>query len=65
MTLQQLEQTVSELPPEQFAKFREWFLAFDADNWDRQIEADVSSGRLDRLVAEEIAKHRNGESTRL
>ena len=30
MTIDDLENAVSKLPPDQFAKFREWFEAFDA-----------------------------------
>ncbi len=32
MTLQQLEKSISELPPNQLSAFREWFHAFDADS---------------------------------
>ena len=62
MTLHQLEKAVSELPPDQLSKFREWFLAFDAEQWDRQFEDDVAAGRLDRLADEAIRQHQAGES---
>ena len=65
MTLQELEKTISDLPPEELSKFREWFLAFDAKNWDQQFEADVGAGRLDRLAHEAIREHQAGESTEL
>ncbi|MFV1966033.1 MAG: hypothetical protein ACC628_11455 [Pirellulaceae bacterium] len=65
MTLQELEKTVSTLPPEELAKFREWFLAFDAENWDHQFEGDVAAGRLDDLADEAIRQHQAGESTQL
>ena len=65
MTLQELEKTIADLPPEDLSRFREWFLAFDARNWDQQFEADVSAGRLDRLADEAIREHQAGESTSL
>lgn len=65
MTLQELEKTISELPPADLARFREWFLAFDANYWDQQFEADVAAGRLDELADEAIREHRAGESTEL
>jgi hypothetical protein len=46
MSLQELEKTILDLPPDELAKFREWFLAFDAKHWDQQFEADVAAGRL-------------------
>ena len=65
MTLQQLEKSVSELPPDQLSAFREWFHAFDADKWDEQFEGDVAAGRLDQLADDAIADHQAGNSTKL
>jgi len=65
MTLQELEKTISDLPADQLSKFRKWFLAFDAKNWDQEFGADVAAGRLDRLADKAIREHQAGESTRL
>ncbi|MBI1311347.1 hypothetical protein GC176_08575 [bacterium] len=65
MTLQQLEKTVSELPPDQLSAFREWFHAFDAEKWDEQFDRDVAAGRLDQLADDASAEHRAGKSTEL
>jgi len=32
------------------------------DAWDRQIEADIKAGRLDRLAEEALADHRAGKT---
>lgn len=50
--IEQLEHRVQNLPPADLAKFRAWFLEFDANAWDQQIEADVKAGKLDKLIAE-------------
>ena len=47
-----LEEAVQALPPPALAEFRRWFAEFDSTAWDRQIEADISSGKLSGLVAE-------------
>lgn len=65
MALEQLEKTISELPPDQFSIFREWFLAFDAGKWDEQLARDVEAGRLDRFADEAIGEHQAGKSTRI
>jgi hypothetical protein len=65
MTLQELETTIRHLPSEQLLQFREWFLEFDAKNWDQQIESDACAGRLDALADAALREHRNGKSTRL
>lgn len=50
--LEQLEHRVQNLPPEDFARFREWFLELEAQLWDQQIAEDLKAGRLDKLIAE-------------
>jgi len=40
-TVQQLENTVRQLSANDLAAFRAWFAEFDAEQWDRQFEADV------------------------
>jgi hypothetical protein len=49
MSVEELEKAVAELPPDKLAKFRAWFEEFAADEWDRQIEQDAQSGKLDKL----------------
>jgi hypothetical protein len=40
------------LPADEFARFREWFLALDAEKWDQQFDNDLAAGRLDQLADE-------------
>jgi hypothetical protein len=47
-TIMEIERAVQQLPPEELAKFREWFAEFDAAAWDRQIEEGMVSGKLNR-----------------
>lgn len=50
--LQQLEMAVESLPEEDYTEFRRWFLEHDGASWERQIEADSASGKLDFLIKE-------------
>ena len=56
--IEKLELLVKNLSPEELALFRRWFAEFDAQAWDRQIEADSAAGKLDRLIEESMADHR-------
>ena len=47
MSVEEIESVVSGLPAEELARFSKWFEEFIADAWDRQIEQDMSAGRLD------------------
>ena len=55
-----IEKAVESLPPSELAKFRHWFAEFDGAAWDRQIEQDVNSGKLDALASEALADYRAG-----
>ena len=60
--VEKLELLVKSLSPEELARFREWFAEFDAQLWDRQIEADAAAGKLDRLIDESMADYRAGKT---
>jgi hypothetical protein len=62
-TIQQIEDAVRRLSAEERAAFRAWFAEFDAEEWDRQLEADVAAGRLDWLVEEARQDLREGRCT--
>ncbi len=52
MSVMEIEAAISSLPPEDFARIRDWLLERDNLNWDKQIEEDSASGKLDYLVQE-------------
>ncbi len=47
MSIEELQTAVAQLPAEELDRFSQWFEEFLADQWDRQIEADILAGRLD------------------
>jgi hypothetical protein len=63
--IEQLEQKIESLSPEDLAKFRTWFLEFDARLWDAQIEADAKAGKLDGLINEALADYKAGKAREL
>ncbi len=52
--VEEIESAVADLPEEELARFRDWFLRYDAELWDRQIEQDAASGRLEALAEKAI-----------
>jgi hypothetical protein len=63
--VEQFEQEIEKLRPEEFARLRDWVLEKDWAAWDRQLEQDVDAGRLDKLAEEALAEHARGETTEL
>jgi len=54
----QIERQIEGLSPEELARFRAWFLEYDASAWDRQIEGDSKAGRLDSMIADALAEQK-------
>ncbi len=50
ITLTELKTAVTQLPPNQLAEFMEWLEEYQQLQWDRQIEDDLHSGKLDHLI---------------
>ena len=64
-TAEEIEKAVERLAPNELARFRAWFEAFDAAQFDAAIERDAHAGRLDGLADEALAEHRAGRSREL
>lgn len=47
MSVKELQDSVSQLSPDELTTFSAWFEEFLADQWDRRIEADILAGGLD------------------
>ncbi|CBN57551.1 MULTISPECIES: hypothetical protein [Kamptonema] len=52
LTIEQIENAILQLPPEEMGELLEWFLDLDYQRWDVQLEKDIVNGKLDALAAE-------------
>ena len=59
-TITEIERALEKLPPEELAKFRQWFAEFDAAHWDSQLEREIAARRLHALAAEALDDLRKG-----
>jgi hypothetical protein len=55
-----IEDAIRSLPPKELAGFRRWFAEFDNAAWYAQLEEDLTSGKLDSLLAEAEADFVSG-----
>ena len=51
--------------PRELARFRAWFEAFDAAQFDAAVEQDATAGKLDALAQEALAAHGAGDAREL
>ena len=64
-TIHAIEQAIQQLPAQDLAEFRRWFVQFDEAAWDAQIEADAGAGKLDAWATEALAEYHNGKARQL
>jgi len=62
ITIETIERAIERFAPDELAKFRSWFLAFDAAAWDDQIAADATAGKFDAMSEEALAEYRTGKA---
>ncbi|MGH8507800.1 MAG: hypothetical protein ACREVH_03675 [Gammaproteobacteria bacterium] len=61
-TVETIERAIEQLPPNELAKLRRWFLEFDTAAWDAQIEADAAAGKFDALAEAALAEYHSGKA---
>jgi hypothetical protein len=49
-TVDEIQAAISSLPPQDFARIRDWLFEHDHVAWDRQIEVDAAAGRFDHVI---------------
>jgi uncharacterized protein YfaT (DUF1175 family) len=61
--VESVEGQVRDLSADELKSFRDWFVRFDAELWDDQIEADARNGKLRSLAERALQDHESGRST--
>ena len=59
--IEAIQAEIEALPGEDFARLRQWIIELDWREWDRQIEKDSSSGKLDFLFDEAGSAKQQGQ----
>ncbi len=51
---------IESLPKDDFYRLRDWILERDWEKWDREIEEDSKSGKLDFLIKQALDEKKQG-----
>lgn len=57
-SVEEIQSAIASLSPEEYARLRQWFAERDREQWDKEIEEDMASGKLDFLINEAAAEKR-------
>ena len=58
--VQEIQTAIESLPREEYVRLRQWFSERDWEQWDKQIEADSETGKLDFLIKEALDEKARG-----
>ncbi len=59
--IETIKKAIDALSEDEYSQLRQWFTEKDWRKWDRQIEADSASGKLDFLVSEALDEKSKGK----
>ena len=59
MKVEEIAEAIAKLPPDQLARFRRWFTAFEAGRADHANELDSTATRLGRFAGLTFAELKN------
>ena len=63
--VEELENRIYNLPREEFAKFRDWFLQLENELWDKQIKSDFQAGKFNHLIEKAREEFAQGKAREL
>jgi len=52
MSISELKVAIKSLPANEVAQLTDWLVDYQARAWDKQLEEDLESGKLDKLLDE-------------
>lgn len=59
--VEEIQAAIEALSRDEYVRLREWFSEREWEEWDKQIEADSESGKLDFLVKEALEEKTKGK----
>ena len=62
MSIKEIEAAIAELPTQEIEELMTWLEEYHAQMWDKQIEEDLESGRLDKLLGQVDEEYEAGLS---
>jgi hypothetical protein len=65
LSVREIKEAISELEGPELAELRTWFEHFEAARFDRRIEQDARSGKLDKLADQALDDFRKGRAREL
>ena len=59
-TVAEIESALQKIPVDDARKVADWLQHYLDEKWDRQIDADIAAGKLDKLADEALEDYKAG-----
>lgn len=59
-TVAEIESALQKIPVDDARKVADWLQHYLDERWDRQIDADIAAGKLDKLAEQALEDYRAG-----
>ena len=63
--IESIEKEIELLNRDELTALQRWFIEHDSAAWDREIQTDIESGKLERLADAALDAYASGESREL
>lgn len=60
-----IENAIKRLSAPELEQLWDWLVQYDADLWDKQIQSDALSGKLDKFAEEALNDYKAGKAKEL
>jgi len=61
ITIQEIKSAIRSLSQQEYTQLLRWIHDKDWNDWDKQLEADAASGKLDFLAKEALEEKKNNK----
>jgi len=61
-SVEEIEAEIAQLNPAEVRQVAKWLAEYEAELWDKQIENDADTGKLDRFIKEAIEEYSQGKT---
>ncbi|MCB4791849.1 MAG: hypothetical protein LHV68_08175 [Elusimicrobia bacterium] len=65
MTINEIKNAIEHLEEKELISLSEWFHKIEEDKWDKEIEVDVSKGKLDQIAEKALNTYKAGKCKEL
>lgn len=65
MTIAEIKDAIKHLDEKRFVSFSDWFQKIEDERWDKELESDITRGKLDKIADKALRQYETGKCREL